>query len=92
MELSVLHTRMCCILRRIQYIILSCLRYLYVCSHTKCGVFCCRTFPEMEIKKSQSILILVTFAPGLLAAVFYGVTSGSMSFINKVWEFLSELS
>ncbi|XP_065052070.1 uncharacterized protein LOC135681493 isoform X2 [Rhopilema esculentum] len=27
--------------------------------------------------------VLITFAPGLMAAIFYGFTSGSMSFINK---------
>ena len=42
----------------------------------------------MANKKGQALSsVLVTFAPGLLAAVFYGITSGSMSFINKVCHF-----
>ena len=28
--------------------------------------------------------LLLSFAPGLFAAVFYGFVSGSMSFVNKV--------
>ena len=35
-------------------------------------------------KMKNWISLLVTFAPGLFAAIFYGFTSGSMSFINKV--------
>lgn len=39
----------------------------------------------MDTEKMKNwISLLVTFAPGLFAAVFYGFTSGSMSFINKV--------
>jgi len=37
----------------------------------------------MSNRNPQSISVLVTFAPGILAAVLYGITSGSMSFINK---------
>eukprot|EP00794_Sanderia_malayensis_P017675 gene17675-19437_t len=38
----------------------------------------------MPFRKLESwISILLTFAPGLGAAIFYGFTSGSMSFINK---------
>ena len=39
----------------------------------------------MPYRAIQSwISVLITFAPGLCAAVFYGFTSGSMSFLNKV--------
>lgn len=38
----------------------------------------------MPYRAIQSwISVLITFAPGLCAAVFYGFTSGSMSFLNK---------
>ena len=32
----------------------------------------------------RQLEVLYQFAPGLLAALFYGVVSGSMSFLNKV--------
>lgn len=43
-----------------------------------------KTMKEATLRDVDDSINRIDFYPGIAAAVFYGLTSGSMSFMNKV--------